>query len=295
MTGDGGTPASTGDGLRLAVGTLTVLPVSPPGTVDRRTAAWAMTFAPLVGALLAGVAAAVLWLLGWGLSGGTSALLEVLSGQDLLTIRPAPPLLAAALTIGSLALLTRAIHLDGLADTADGLGSGQPAGAALVIMRKSDIGPFGVVTVVLVLLTQVVALAQLLLIGRGPAALALALVVSRLVLPLVCSKGVPAARADGLGRAVAGSVTRLHLLLAIGLSAAIGAVLLPGFVSPFPDQGTGLLGAAVLAAVTAGLALGAGAGMCLWCVRRLGGVTGDVLGACVEVSFTVALVALAML
>ena len=62
--------------------------------------------------------------------------------------------------MAALALLTRGLHLDGLADLADGLGSGQPAATALDIMRRSDIGPFGTVTLVLVLLTQVAALAH---------------------------------------------------------------------------------------------------------------------------------------
>ena len=84
--------------IRLALGTLTILPVRPPAVVDRRVAGWAMTLAPLVGVLLAVV---------------PMALLE----QD------GPPLLLAALAVASLAVLSRAIHLDGLADTADGLGS----------------------------------------------------------------------------------------------------------------------------------------------------------------------------
>ena len=58
-------------------------------------------------------------------------------------------------------MLSRAIHLDGLADTADGLGSGRPPADALAIMRQSDVGPFGVATLVLTLLIQVSALATL--------------------------------------------------------------------------------------------------------------------------------------
>ena len=59
------------------------------------------------------------------------------------------------------AALTRGLHLDGLADTADGLGSGKPAEDALRIMKQSDIGPFGVITLVFALLAQVAALAEL--------------------------------------------------------------------------------------------------------------------------------------
>jgi adenosylcobinamide-GDP ribazoletransferase len=257
-----------------------VLPVPPPGAVDRRVAGGAMLLAPLVGALLAAPSGLALWLLGegpggpWSLSAGTPQ-----------------PLLAASLTIGLLALLTRGLHLDGLADTADGLGSRRPTAEALAVMRRGDVGPFGVVTLVLVLLVQVAALASLVPTGLGPPALLLALVVSRLALPLACSSRIPGARSDGLGRMVAGSVGPGRLVAAVLL--AVTAVVLPGVL---------LLGASVLAwdvVVRAGLAVGLAlvAAMLLVrrCVRRLGGVTGDVLGAAVEVTFTVTLVVLALL
>ena len=255
------------DGSRLALGTLTVLPTRPPGTVDRDTGSWAMTLAPLVGVLLSVAAVLLQWL-----------------------VLPAAPLLVAALTVGLLAVLTRAIHLDGLADTADGLGSGKPAGQALDIMRRSDVGPFGVVTLVLVLLVQVFALAQQVADGRGASAVALALVVSRLVLPVVCAQGIRAARPDGLGQVVAGSVRPGQLVLAAAVSclAVLIIVVLEARSSQGPFEPV-LAGVLVMV-----VPLLAGAGMCWWCVRRLGGVTGDVLGACVEVTFTVALVVLTL-
>ena len=200
------------DALRLAVGTLTVLPVRPPADVDRRTASRAMVLAPLVGLLLAAVVAAALWLLG------------------LLTMTP---LLDAALgAVALLALLTRGIHLDGLADTADGLGSGKAALDALAVMRRSDVGPFGVATLVVVLLVQVSALEALFSRGEGLPATAVGLVVSRLALPLACSRGIPAARDDGLGRAVAGTVSRRALLAAVAVALVavglvVGLVVLP--------------------------------------------------------------------
>src|SRR3982075_4623765 len=131
--------AMPGGGLRLAVTLLTAIPLNggrgggsaPP----RRAAAAAMTWAPVVGLLLGAAAAAVLELAArWGRTG---------------------PLLAAVLAVAALALLTRGLHLDGLADLADGLGSRRPAGQALASMKRSDIGPFGVVTLVLTLGVQV--------------------------------------------------------------------------------------------------------------------------------------------
>ena len=256
------------DPVRLAVGTLTVVPTPPPSTVDRRVAGWAMTLAPLVGLLLGVAGGVLLWLVD-----GTG------------------PVLAAALTIGLLALLTRALHLDGLADTADGLGSGKPAPAALEVMRRGDVGPFGVVTLVLVLLVQVLALGQLVERGLGVPGLVLAVLVSRLVLPLLCLRGVPAARGDGLGAVVVGSVAPWQLAVSVAVGAA---VLLPLAVV---TMGSYVLDPSVVgrAVVVAVLGLGAGALVAVRAVRRLGGLTGDVLGASVETAFTVALVVLTLL
>ncbi len=247
--------------LRLAFGTLSIVPVRPPDLVDRRTGGQAMVLAPLVGLVLSGALVAALWL-----------------GRDL------PPLPAAALAVSLLALLTRGIHLDGLADTADGLGSGRPRAEALAVMRKGDVGPFGVVTVVLVLLLQVSALADLL--GRdgwGPS-LTLALVTSRLALPLACSRGVPAARAEGLGSMVAGTVPRPGLVLSALLAAA--AVSAVTFLAPAGHDGPVRLAVAVVVPLLLDVLL------VLRCVHRLGGVTGDVLGACVELAFTASLLLL---
>ena len=234
--------------LRLAIGTLTILPVRAP-EVDRTTAGRAMALAPLVGLLLALPALALLAGLAWA---------EV------------SPLVAASLVVGLLALLTRGLHLDGLADTADGLGSGKPASEALEVMRRGDVGPFGVVTVVLVLLVQVAALTQLVASNLGGVGVVAALVVSRLALPLACSVGVPAAREDGLGAVVAGTVSRGMTLVAVLL--AYVALLVTALLLASPP----------LAAMVAPLGLLAGLALGRRAVRRLGGVTGDVLGAMVE-------------
>src|SRR6202012_5273031 len=85
-------------------------------------------------------------------------------------------LVAAVLAVGSLAVLSRGLHLDGLADLADGLGSRRPPAEAPALMRKSDNGPCGVVTLVLTLLIQVAALARADAAGRGVPAVIVAAV-----------------------------------------------------------------------------------------------------------------------
>lgn len=264
--------------VRLMLGTLTVLPVRSPALVDRQVAGRAMVLAPAGAAALAVVA------------GFPLALVERYAV-------PVGPLLLAGLTIGLLAFLTRAIHLDGLADTADGLGSGRHGEPALAIMRKSDTGPFGVVTLLLVLLIQVAALAQSLSAGHGPAALVTALVVSRAVLPVLCTPAFPAARADGLGRTVAGTVSVPRAGLAVLLATALAGVLLVcvvalGGVDPARASTPALIMGLGVGAL---LALAAGVALALHASRRLGGVTGDVYGAAVEATFTTALVLAAIL
>jgi len=260
------------DAFRLAFGTLTVLPVRPPRVLDRRTAGSAMVLAPLVGLVLALLCVALLAATAHG-----------------------PALLRAVLCVALLALLTRAMHLDGLADTADGLGSGRPAEQALTLMRRGDIGPFGVVALVLALLLQVAALESLIGRGQATAALVGALVSSRTALPLLCSRGVRAARTDGLGSSVAGTVSRPALIAAGLLALACIALgeLAWARTSGVPATGTPWWWAVHLAIALAA-ALAAAAVVGRRCVRRLGGITGDVLGAAVEISFTVCLVVLSL-
>lgn len=269
---DGSTPGipaaagrvSAADALRFAFGTLTVLPVRVTRW-DRAAARAGMLAAPLTG-LVVGLTAAA-------------------AGGVLLLAGAAPPLAAVA-TVAVPAVLTRGLHLDGLADTADGLGSGKPAEDALRIMKRSDIGPFGVITLLLVLLGQAAAVSELYAESwaRGAVGVAVAGVAARLALTLACRTGVPPARPDGLGAAVAGTVTpRAALLTASAVTVACGAA-----------GGTfGLPGAVghVLAVLAA---LGAAQVLLRHCVRRFGGVTGDVFGALAETAATVALVVLTL-
>ncbi|MFD7065424.1 adenosylcobinamide-GDP ribazoletransferase [Streptomyces sp. NPDC059906] len=252
------------DGLRFAFGTLTVLPVKVTRW-DRDAARGGMLCAPLAG-LAVGAAAA-----------GAGLLLLVLGAGSLL---------AAVATAAVPAVLTRGLHLDGLADTADGLGSGKPAEDALRIMKQSDIGPFGVLTLLFTLLAQVAALAQAYdgSWARGALAAVVSATAARLALTTAARTGVPAARPEGLGAAVAGVVP------AGGALAAAAAVTLAGtaagaYLGPYDALRTAL--AVVCAAAAAELLL-------RHCVRRFGGVTGDVFGGVAETAATTALVVLVL-
>ncbi|MBO2452602.1 adenosylcobinamide-GDP ribazoletransferase [Actinomadura barringtoniae] len=239
--------------LHLAVSLLTVIPLHTD-QVDRDTARKAMLLAPLVGLLVGGAATAVLLV------------------ADALNLSN---FLGAALAIAAAAALTRALHLDGLADLADGLGSNRPAEDALAIMKRSDIGPFGVVTLLLTLLIQVAALGST---PHASIAVLIAAVTGRLALPWACRTTVPSARSGGLGSLVAGTIRTPAAILvtAIALLAALA-------VDPLHGPAAVLLG------------LGAALLLLHHAIRRLGGITGDVLGALVEVATTTALVTLAAL
>jgi len=210
---------------------------------------------------------------------GEEALIETVIAAAVLVLVDrlgAGSLTASGLAVASLALLTRGLHLDGLADLADGLGSRKPAEAALAIMKRSDIGPFGVATLVLTLGIQVAALAQAQALGRGVPAVLAATVAGRLALTWACRRGVPAARGSGLGALVAGSVPPA---IPVALSAAALAAAYP-------------FGIGVLAGVAAGVAVSLA--LTALAVRRLGGITGDVLGALVEVATAACLLATAI-
>lgn len=244
-----------GAGLRLAVTMLTVAPIRA-GRVDRQAAAVAMSVAPVVGAGLGAVLAGLLAALG---------------------VAGAPPLVAAGVTVAAGALLTRGLHLDGLADTVDALGSYRSGAGGLAIMKKSDIGPFGVAAIALVLLLQTAAVAAL----RDAAwCLVVAWAAGRLGVTLACRRGVPAARPDGLGALVAGSVpVPVAVLVTLAVAGASSLA-----VQDRPWQGPACVLAAVLVAV---LLIRHAAG-------RFGGITGDVIGATVETSTTAVLILLTL-
>jgi len=198
----------------------------------------------------------------------------------------AGPLIAAVGAVAVPPALTRGLHLDGLADTADALGSGKPPEQALRIMKQSDIGPFGVIVLVLVLLAQTAALASSYGHGRvyGGTAVVVAAVAGRTAITLACREGVTAARPEGLGAAVAGvlpaGTARGTALVVTVLAATAGL--------PFG----GLTG--LRAGVAVALGLVCAELLLRRCGRRFGGVTGDVLGALCETAVTAALLVLAL-
>ncbi|WP_309112946.1 adenosylcobinamide-GDP ribazoletransferase [Saccharothrix sp.] len=236
--------------MLLALSWLTVLPISV-SDVDGRAARRAITWAPVVGVLLGGVAAAVLAGLSW---------------------LGAPPLLAGFLVVGGLALATRGMHLDGLADTADGLGCYGPPERALAVMKDGGAGPFAVVALIVVLGAEAVALPSV-----SAGAVVLALAVGRAAFVLCCARGVPAARPEGLGALVAGTQP-VWVVVGWWVVLAVAGF----FVAP------------VHGPVAVVLALGLVLVLIRHTRRRFGGITGDVLGAACETASVAALAVCAM-
>jgi adenosylcobinamide-GDP ribazoletransferase len=250
------------DSVRLAVGTLTAFRVTAPRNLSPKVAGRAMLLAPVVGLLLAVIAEAFVVALRWKIPGGAGSLL------------------ASAVGLAVLALLTRGIHLDGLADTADALGSGRPAAEALEVMKRSDVGAFGVMSVALVLLVQVGGLNTAVIEDRGTLALVGGTMAGRLAMSWACMRGVPAARTSGLGATVAGSVSVIGAALMTVLTGLFLAfvVWVDGDLDPaFTNNAEVSL---LVALIVGGLFI-------RHCVRRFGGITGDVLGAVGEVTFAV--------
>jgi len=240
---------------------LTALPVPARAATSTRGV---LPWAPLVGVVLGGLAAGVA-------EAGT---------------RTVSSLTGAVLAVGALALLTRGLHLDGLADTADGLGPLRGRERALQVMRQSDIGPFGVATLVLTLLLQVACLSALLPQDGGWLVLGTAVVTARLVMSRTGLPGVAVAEGSSLGRTVAGSVSVAWLGAAAVLTVALAGLAAASVRDP--KHAAALVGA-VAAGVVAGEVLHRRA------LRRLGGTTGDVMGAMGEVATAATLLVAAAL
>jgi adenosylcobinamide-GDP ribazoletransferase len=228
-------------GLVVAVRYLTIVPM--PGRTAHGTEALgrAASWFPVVG-------------LGLGL---------VLVGVERVTSVLFPPLLAALLTVTAWKVLTGGLHLDGLADCLDGL-AGEDAEHRLGIMRDSRIGAFGAVGLILFLLLEIAAVAELPASVRWRALLVLP-ALARATPPLL-ARCFPPARVDGHGAAFRGGLRTGAAPAVLALAVGLAWV------------GLGVAGLLVgAAAVAAAFALAG------FMATRLAGVTGDVLGAAIEV------------
>ena len=249
----------------MIVSWMTILPVRIHGSVTRESAGRAIAWLGVAGVVVGALAA------------GCAFVLD-LSG--------ASPLLSAALVVAGLAILTRGMHLDGLADTVDALASYKPAAEARQIMREGSVGPLGAGALALVSLAEVAAYAQLIEVGAF-AAIAAVGIVSRCLPVLLCRRSIPAADQVGFGPLVAStqgpsSMTAQALItLAAAALAGVSIASTSGrsiFVEPgMPAMALGIS----LCAVICGAAWLFAEVLGRHVVRRLGGISGDILGAAI--------------
>jgi len=223
---------------------LTILPIGQIPLSEEKELARSMAFFPLVGLVIG-----LLLALGY-------YLLSFLFSKSLVLW----------LTIGLLALLTRGLHLDGFADTMDGLGSGGPREKILEVMRDSRIGSFGVISLILLIGAKYFALDQI-PIPSIPYALILMAVMGRNAMVLVCYRSPYARFGEGLGKPFTENLGVREVTFS-SLS-AFGIALLTMGVK-------GIL-------VFLGICLFS-LGYRFFFIKKLGGVTGDILGAANELA-----------
>jgi adenosylcobinamide-GDP ribazoletransferase len=241
------------DDFKMAVGFLTRLPVPHPDGAAPANFARAYRLFPVVGGLI-------------GLAMGLFCLALELVGV--------PDLAAAAVALGSGALLTGALHEDGLADVADGFGGGRDVEGKLAIMRDSRIGSYGVMALLVSFAAKLSALAAI-PDGTVVQSLIVAHALARGVLPVLALE-LPYARQDGLARG-GGQPDTATVTVACGLALLISLLSLSWL-----DVLWAVVAAGISGIVMAWLAL-----------RQIGGQTGDVLGAAEQVAETAILVLLA--
>lgn len=257
------------DGLRLAISVLTRIPCGTT-RADRDTAGRAMFFAPLVGAAVGAIASGVFTLARLPLEYGSSRLL------------PAVAALAAV------ALVTGGLHLDGLADSADALGIRGDHDAVRAAMKAPGIGAFGATALVFVLLADAAAVNVAGGYRLAVTALVTGCVAGRLAVTWSCRPSVPAASGTGLGAWVAGTVPIRSAVAAT----AYAAMVVAGWAALWRRDDP--LPAVALACGALAGGLVAGEAMRRFVVRRTGGLTGDVLGAVVEIGAMTSYVVVAL-
>ena len=212
------------------------------------------------------------------LVGGGLGVVAALAATGMARIPSLPPVLGALLLVGAGAWGTGAIHLDGLADTVDGFGGGRTRDDILRIMRDPVIGSFGTIALLLVMGSKVGALATLLERQTAVPVLVAAPTLSRWTI-VALSAWLPYARPEGgLGEAVTGHA---------GVSALVWATAVAALVTLMAVGAQGLMLWACAVLVMAALGFTAR--------QRIHGVTGDVLGAGLELTETTVLVAAVLL
>ena len=244
--------------VAAAISFLTRVPVPGAAEFGALDVGRATLFFPLVGAAIGVAAAVLLNLMGLRLE------------ETGLTLGAPwfPSTLTAILIVAFSAWLTGAIHLDGLADTADGLGGGKTREARLRIMRDPTVGSFGAVALILLIAIKVSALSTLITKGVAMPFLILAPALGRWA-SVALGKFLPYATEERGGLGVA--VTR-H----VGWMELVGATAIAGILTVLVG---GIAGAAAWLAVAVLTLLTA-----RWFRSRIGGITGDTMGANTELS-----------
>jgi adenosylcobinamide-GDP ribazoletransferase len=237
-------------GLITAIRTLSILPI--PGKDAERMSS-SLPWFPLVGFMLGSICY------------GMALLMEFVTGNRW-------PEGTAIIVLGCGILLTRAIHMDGLADWADGFGGGRDRQKILAIMKDPHVGAFGVIAVVVIVAVKWVALTGLIAFGSSTYII-VSYIVSR-TMQVELAASLPYARAeDGTAAPFVKDARFSHRFAALFFA----LVVLAGLCGPITSAATMCLGWLVCRLFG------------WWCYRRVGGVTGDLLGACSEIMETIIL------
>ncbi len=238
-----------------ALSFLTILPVGQNRLSDKKELARSMAFFPLVGLVIGLILSAGYYLFSLFL----------------------PKSITLWSSVGLLALLTRGLHLDGFSDTVDGFATGGPKEKILEVMRDSRIGAFGVIGLILLIGAKYLALDQIT--GRTiPRALILMAVMGRNSMVWTCYRSPYARPNGGLAKPFAENLTAREMLVSSASALGIG-LLLCGLEGALVFFGIGLFSF----------------GFRLFFLKKLNGITGDILGAANEVSEVLCLILLIIL